>query len=113
MKKDSLSSRTTPIFGTDIIFVEGTDGTTKLTPTDCTWDEGTRTLTFEKTSDKKVKVIIDPKSSFKSQGTLSGDGTSKEITPSETREFCGTTFTPTGLEPIDYTWYVVKKKSNS
>lgn len=109
--QDSKSERTTPIFGTDIIFVEGTDGTTKLTSTDCTWDEKTRTLTFEKTSNKTVKVIVNPNSSFASNGTLSGDGTSKEITPSETREFCGTTFTPTGLEPIDYTWYVVKKKS--
>ena len=62
---------------------------------------------------KKVKVIVDPKSSFKSQGALSGDGADGAITPSETRAFCGTTFTPTGLEPIDYTWYVVKKKSNS
>lgn len=107
---DSLSSRTTPIFGTDIIFVDGTDGTTKLTPTDCTWNEGTRTLTFENTSDKTVKVIINPNSSFTSKGTLSGDGVSTAITPSETRAFCGTTFTPTGLEPIDYTWRVIKKK---
>lgn len=109
--QDSLSSRTTPIFGTDIIFVDGADSTTELTTTDCTWDEGTRTLTFENTSTKKVKVIVNPNSSFASTGALSGDGTSKEITPSETREFCGTTFTPTDLEPIDYTWYVVKKKS--
>ena len=107
--QDSQSERTTPIFGTDIIFVEGTDGTTKLTTTDCKWDEKTRTLTFEKTSNKSVKVIINPDSSFASKGALSGDGTSKEITPSETREFCGTTFTPTGLDPIDYTWYVIKK----
>ena len=109
--KDSLSSRTTPIFGTDIIFVDGTDSSTKLTKTDCTWDEGTRTLTFEKTSSKKVKVIVDPNSSFASNGALSGDGVTEAITPSETREFCGTTFTPTGLEPIDYTWTVIKKKS--
>lgn len=106
--KDSLSSRTTPIFGTDIIFVNGSDGTTKLTSTDCTWDEKTRTLTFEKTSSKSVKIIMNPSSSF--AGTLSGDGVTEPITPSETRDFCGATFTPTGLEPIEYTWYVVKKK---
>lgn len=108
---DSLSSRTTPIFGTDIIFVEGPDGTTKLTSTDCTWDEKTRTLTFESTSDKTVKVKVNPNSSFASNGTLSGDGVDSPITPSETRTFCGTTFTPTGLEPIDYAWRVIKKKS--
>ena len=108
--QDSKSERTTPIFGTDIIFVEGTDGATKLTSTDCTWDEKTRTLTFEKTSSKSVKVKINPNSSFASNGTLSGDGVTEPITPSETREFCGTTFTPTGLDPIDYTWYVIKKK---
>lgn len=107
--KDSLSSRTTPIFGTDIIFVDGSDGTTKLTTTDCKWDEGTRTLTFEKTSSKSVKIKVNPNSSFASNGTLSGDGVTEPITPSETRDFCGATFTPTGLEPIEYTWYVVKK----
>ena len=106
--QDSTSERTTPIFGTDIIFVDG-QSDAKLTTTDCKWDEKTRTLTFEKTSSKSVKVKINPGSSFESKGALSGDGTSKEITPSETKEFCGTTFTPTGLEPIEYTWYVVKK----
>ena len=108
---DSLSSRTTPIFGIDIIFVDGENDATKLTTTDCKWDEGTRTLTFENASSKKVKVKVNPNSSFASKGTLSGDGADGAITPSETRAFCGTTFTPTGLEPIDYTWYVVKKKS--
>lgn len=108
--KDSLSSRTTPIFGTDIIFVNGTDGTTELTKTDCTWDKVTRTLTFEKTSNKTVKVIVNPNSPFASKGALNGDGVNEPITPSETRDFCGTTFTPTDLEPIEYTWYIVKKK---
>lgn len=106
--QDSKSNRTTPIFGTDIIFVDGEHPETELTEADCKWNAKTNTLTFESTSEKTVQVKVKDAVTF--DGDLTEDGTTQAITPSTTKKFCGTTYTTKDKSNvIDYAWHVVKK----
>ena len=108
--KDSKSNRTTPIFGTDIIFVDGEHPETELTEADCKWNAKTNTLTFESTSAKTVQVKVKDTKTF--NGDLTEDGTTA-ITPSTTKKFCGTTYTTKDKSNvIDYAWHVVKKSGS-
>ena len=105
--QDSKSNRTTPIFGTDIVFVDGTTDA-ELTEADCKWNAKTNTLTFGKDSTKTVKVKVKDAVTF--DGNLTEDGTTQAITPSTIKKFCGTTYTTKdGSNVIDYTWHIVKE----
>ena len=109
--QDSKQNRTTPIFGTDIIFVDGEHPETELTETDCKWNAKTNTLTFESTSAKTVQVKVKDAVTF--DGDLTEDGTTQAITPSTTKKFCGTTYTTKDKSNvIDYAWHVVKKSGS-
>lgn len=107
--KDSKLNRTTPIFGTDIIFVDGSsDSNTALTAADYTWNASTNTLTIKKECSKPVKVKIKDAVTF--DGDLTEDGTTEAITPSTIKKFCGTTYTTKDkLNVIDYAWHIVKE----
>ena len=112
LDRDSKLNRTTPIFGTDIIFVDGSsDSNTALTAADYTWNASTNTLTIKKECSKPVKVKIKDAVTF--NGDLTEDGTTQAITPSTTKQFCGTTYTTKDKSNvIDYAWHIVKESAN-
>ena len=65
-------------------------------------------MTFESTSAKTVKVKVKDAVTF--NGDLSQDGVTTPITPSTTKQFCGTTYTTKDKSNvIDYAWHIVKE----